>query len=430
MDIAALVGAEDRLPVADGRSHAGALDAGDAAFPELLPGGGLDAGDDAGVVPEVALLADDENAGDVGDVALDAPGLVELPGIVDAHGDALFGIGGEAAGADDEVAMDDGRADGALVGGEVEDAFFRNDGAVGGIDDGEAVLPVGEDEQVASAALNDAGDGVADAFAVAGDGPFDRAGVGIDGEEVPFLILLVVVEDDEVAEQHGGGAETVASGDGAEVADPELFPGMIEGGHGEPLGGAPGEDDAFAIDGGGGGGGAVEAVSREIASAQFGLPDHGAVAGAEAVRHPALGGGCGGLSIGGGGGLGFAFLFAFALGGGFGGAEDKEPVTPDRGGAVADAGKIDGPALLRGGPGGRDGDRAHGAATVRSPEARPVVVGGEEGKAAREQGGEQAADGGRGAGHRVETATVAMSCDRAWVRAILAERSQARMART
>ena len=65
-------------------------------------------------------------------------------------------------------------------GGEVEDALLRHDRAVLRIDHGEAVLPVGEDEQIAPSMADHAGHRVADALTVPLHRPFHLAGVGID----------------------------------------------------------------------------------------------------------------------------------------------------------------------------------------------------------------------------------------------------------
>ena len=68
------------------------------AFRVLLAGGGADTGDDAGIVPEETLIADDDDTGNVRRVSLVAPDFFEFVLGVHPHGDAVLGIAGEAAG--------------------------------------------------------------------------------------------------------------------------------------------------------------------------------------------------------------------------------------------------------------------------------------------------------------------------------------------
>ena len=190
---AALVNDEDGVTITDRGTEDLAVSFRSLA-PEILPGGRIDEGDNAAVLPEVETVADSDDTRDVRHGALDAPDFFE--GVVSGQTDrnTVFWVAGESAGADDEILPDDGGADGAFVLLLRKDGQLGDDTTVGGINGGVTMRPVGEDEQVLSGRrmrINNGG-GVAEATAVALGLPRQVASRTVEGDQKACSLLIIV----------------------------------------------------------------------------------------------------------------------------------------------------------------------------------------------------------------------------------------------
>ena len=253
----------------------------------------METGEDAAIAPEPAEIASDDACGDVGCGlfhVVGAFGGFAVAWVAHFHGDEVVPAAAATARPEHEVTGDEWGADASFVEGG---AVFPSDRAVFRTNGVDAVGLTVEDEQAfAEGGFEEAGGGVGDDLVFPRGTPngFSRSGVDGDDETFTascaswdgFLSVLFSAEDDHPVDDDGGGAACVLADEGAEVALPELFAGVVERGEPVVIGIVPDGEQGFAGDGWCCGGEGVEFVFSERVEREILAPIDGAIGGPDA----------------------------------------------------------------------------------------------------------------------------------------------------